>query len=138
MEIVFEPKISLSEIAEFVRNETFDGKALVVETDGAKGAVRIGYRTSQTKYGIFKRDQTWYFGTIFTERLGQSDGQSGIYELTAGVNINNWTFHIFGRENLETAGAMAKKISMRFAMGVTVKLVSKSSFTVKGSLVPDD
>ena len=68
-----------------------------------------------------KKTDRYYFGTIFTKRIGLSP----MYRHTEETGPANWVFAVYGRKNLEIAKKLADKITEDFKVSVKVILWSK-------------
>jgi hypothetical protein len=91
--------------------------------DGTK-AVGIIYAEDwdlKVKGITLKKADRYYFGTIFTQRVGLSP----MYRHTGEANPAHWVFTVYGRKNLETAKILADKLTKDFKVSIKVILWSK-------------
>ncbi len=100
-----------------------DNFEIIGDTNGY-GIIGIGYAdTCDLKFlGItLKKADRYYFGTIFTQRVGITQA----YEYTEEANPAHWVFTVCGKKNLETANILADKMAEDFKVSIKVILKSK-------------
>jgi hypothetical protein len=124
VEIIDEIEETLAQkIATWLKINLPDNFEIIGDTNG-DGIIGIIYAdTYDLKVlGItLKKADRYYFGTIFTQRVGIAPA----YEHTREASPIHWVFTVYGKENLETAKILADKMTENFKVSIKVILWSK-------------
>ena len=81
----------------------------------------IRYKVDDTSLVSKVFPATMYFGALFMERAAFE----GMWNATAGVDAKHWVWMVYGTENYNIAGRLAKVIAEQYNVSINVILKAK-------------